>query len=692
MPVLYRKWRPKTFDELIGQRAAADTLRRQVAAGKPAHAYLFCGTRGTGKTTSARLLAKAVNCLDPQDGNPCCKCDICRGIEDESLLDVTEIDAASNSGVDNIRELREEAHFTPVAARYRVYIIDETHMLSQGAFNALLKILEEPPAHVIFILATTELHKVPATIVSRCQRFDFKRIDSETIAGRLLHIARQEDLGLTDDAALLLARLADGSMRDALSLLDLAATLGGELDTETVTARIGLVGREHLFELAGAAAAGDTAGVLEAARGLWKKSVDYQRLCEQLLAFCRDIMVAGAVAEPGELIACLPDELERIRSLAVRMGQSGVLARMTTLQEALARMGRGADRRTELETVLVKIADPRLQTAPEALLARVEKLEGAGQASGGGAGAPGLLLRLEALEKRLERSCETAPATPPDLLSRLETLERWLERYRLLTGARGDGNAGEEPPELLLRLEILERWLERYQAVTGALSGAEPPELLRRLETLEKWLERYQALAGAQGENDAPTLLLRLETLEKWLESYRSATGEGAAAPPDLLRRVETIERWVAQYQAATGAPPRQADARAATPVKHGPEIAPGHIAKIPTVPFAQWPKVLEVLKKKNLALYGTLIDAKAYIGDDLLLVDAGEGSMFAAMVRGDSYAKESLRGACEEVTGQKYRLGPYRPEKYEVTPDTAGKLDELLKKASELGVNVDVK
>ena len=194
---LYRKWRPKTFDDLVGQDAVSATLKHQVAKGKLSHAYLFCGTRGTGKTSSAKILAKAVNCLSPQDGNPCCQCDICRGIEEESLLDVTEIDAASNSGVDNIRDLREEAHFTPVAGKYRVYIIDETHMLSVGAFNALLKILEEPPQHVIFILATTELHKVPATILSRCQRFDFSRIDSATIAARLSYIAGEENIHLT---------------------------------------------------------------------------------------------------------------------------------------------------------------------------------------------------------------------------------------------------------------------------------------------------------------------------------------------------------------------------------------------------------------------------------------------------------------------------------------------------------------
>jgi len=285
---LYRKYRPRTFDDLVGQAAASTTLKRQAALGRLSHAYLFTGSRGTGKTSAAKILAKAANCLSGQEGDPCCECEICVGIEADSLLDVTEIDAASNSGVDNIRELREQSFFTPAVARYRVYIIDECHMLSQGAFNALLKIMEEPPAHVLFILATTELHKVPATILSRCQRFDFHRLSSDVIAARLANVAGLEGIELKEDAALLMAKLADGGMRDALSLLDLVAAVGESITAGLVRERVGLASREHLFSLGGAVAGGDFGEVLGVLAALCEKAFDYQRISEQLGGFYRD--------------------------------------------------------------------------------------------------------------------------------------------------------------------------------------------------------------------------------------------------------------------------------------------------------------------------------------------------------------------------------------------------------------------
>ncbi|MDY4191819.1 MAG: DNA polymerase III subunit gamma/tau, partial [Oscillospiraceae bacterium] len=247
---LYRKYRPKSFDDVVGQEHITSTLKNEVLTGKIAHAYLFCGSRGTGKTTCAKILAKAVNCPDLRDGSPCGECEICRGIDDGSLLDVLEIDAASNNGVDNIRQLREDAFFTPSMAKYRVYIIDETHMLSTGAFNALLKIMEEPPSHVLFILATTEAHKVPATILSRCQRFDFHRIKSGDIARYLEKIAGKEGVELTHDGALLIGRLSDGGMRDAVSLLDQCISQGSRITAELVSRTAGLAGSRPVLELA----------------------------------------------------------------------------------------------------------------------------------------------------------------------------------------------------------------------------------------------------------------------------------------------------------------------------------------------------------------------------------------------------------------------------------------------------------
>ncbi|MCL2884962.1 MAG: DNA polymerase III subunit gamma/tau, partial [Oscillospiraceae bacterium] len=260
--VLYRKYRPRTFAEVVGQSAVTAALLGELRAGRPAHAYLFAGSRGTGKTTCAKIFAKAVNCLSPKDGEPCGECAICRGIDDGSVLDVVEIDAASNNGVDNIRDLRDEVHYMPALAKYRVYIIDEVHMLSPGAFNALLKTLEEPPAHAVFILATTEAHKLPATILSRCQRFTFGRIAPAAIAERLQTVAKNEAIELDDDAALLLARLADGAMRDALSLLDQCRSHGEHVTAAAVADTAGLAGDAHLFALADNIRSGDGAAAL----------------------------------------------------------------------------------------------------------------------------------------------------------------------------------------------------------------------------------------------------------------------------------------------------------------------------------------------------------------------------------------------------------------------------------------------
>ena len=293
--VLYRKWRPQVFSDVAGQPHVTDTLRRELQEGRLSHAYLFTGSRGTGKTTCAKILAKAVNCLHPVDGNPCNECEICKGIDSGSILDVIEIDAASNNGVDNIRDLREEANFTPVAAKYRVYIIDEVHMLSIGAFNALLKTLEEPPSYVLFILATTEVHKLPATILSRCQRFDFRRIPPEDIAARLEYVAGQEGMELAHDAALLIARIADGALRDALSLLDQCAGRSKQITVEIVSEAAGLAGRGHLYELSAALRAEDSARRSPCLDELHQGSCDMERLCGDLIDHFRNLMIAKTV-------------------------------------------------------------------------------------------------------------------------------------------------------------------------------------------------------------------------------------------------------------------------------------------------------------------------------------------------------------------------------------------------------------
>ncbi|MBQ1236724.1 MAG: DNA polymerase III subunit gamma/tau [Oscillospiraceae bacterium] len=374
---LYRKYRPKSFDDVVGQAHITRTLQNEVKTGKTAHAYLFTGSRGTGKTTCSKILAKAVNCPNAKDGNPCGDCDICRGIDDGSIMDVLEIDAASNNGVDNIRQLREDAFFAPGQAKFRVYIIDETHMLSTGAFNALLKIMEEPPSHVLFILATTEVHKVPATILSRCQRFDFRRIGSEDIAGYLEKIAQNEGFSLDHSAALLIGKLADGGMRDAISLLDLCVSHGSEVTVEVVAQAAGLAGSAHLLALSRAFAEKDTARALELIGEYHEKSMDMERLCSDMVAFYRDLMLLKTVRDPEKLIVALPEEVAEMKPLAQSLSLSQILYCLSVLQETQNRMGRTSNRRTELEMSAVRVCNPAMDSSAEAVLTRLEELEAA---------------------------------------------------------------------------------------------------------------------------------------------------------------------------------------------------------------------------------------------------------------------------------------------------------------------------
>ncbi len=353
---LYRKWRPMTFDDVISQQQTTDTLKNQIMSGKTAHAYLFTGSRGTGKTTCARILAKAVNCRNMKDGNPCLECDICRDADSGALTDIVEIDAASNNGVDNIRDLRDAAVYTPDRGQYKIYIIDEVHMLSAGAFNALLKIMEEPPPYIKFILATTEIHKVPATILSRCQRFDFRRIKPEDIASRLKFIAEQEQLSLTDGGAAMIAKLADGGMRDAVSLLDRCSVGDEVIDENVVSAAAGIAGKEYLFGLLEAIDSGDTAKALSITASLYDMSKDISRLCEELIVQLRNIMLIKVSPDTAEsLIVCVADEMQKLRELADKTQLDTVMSHISVLQKCSENMNRAMNRRVEFEMALIKL-------------------------------------------------------------------------------------------------------------------------------------------------------------------------------------------------------------------------------------------------------------------------------------------------------------------------------------------------
>ncbi|MCI9309847.1 MAG: DNA polymerase III subunit gamma/tau, partial [Lawsonibacter sp.] len=372
---LYRKWRPKTFDDVVGQEHITDTLKRQVASGRLSHAYLFTGTRGTGKTTCAKILARAVNCENPRDGNPCNACPACIGIENGSILDVLELDAASNNGVDQVRALRDEAVYTPAAVRRRVYIVDEVHMLSTAAFNALLKILEEPPAHLLFVLATTELHKVPATIKSRCQQFAFKRILPTRIAQRLDYVAGQENIPLTPEGSALLARLADGGMRDALSLLDQCAGGKASVDERAILDTLGLAGNVETAALMERLAARDTAGALDTLARLYANGKDVGSVLGELSALARDLLLRKTAPQGGGALMAGGYDEATLRRLGEQLSAQRLLQMLTQLQAAGADLPRSANRRTDAELCLIRLSDEGLDESFAGLSARIARLE-----------------------------------------------------------------------------------------------------------------------------------------------------------------------------------------------------------------------------------------------------------------------------------------------------------------------------
>ena len=373
---LYRKYRPQTFDDVSGQMAVTQTLKTQLQSGRMSHAYLFTGSRGTGKTSCAKILAKAVNCLNPENGNPCNCCAACRSIDDGSCMDVLEIDAASNNGVDNIRDLRDDAIYSPSQVKMRVYIVDEVHMLSISAFNALLKIIEEPPEHLLFILATTELHKVPATILSRCQRFSFRRISQEDIAARLQYVAYQENIDLDDSAARVIARLADGGMRDGLSLLDQCASATvGELNAERVYQCLGIAGEQKCAEMMGYIVSKDTKNAMALFNRLYSDGKDLGAMLDEMVCLARDILVVKTAGGAGiAMLSGVAGDSEVVE-LSKRLSTGELVRMMTLLQTTMQGFTRSASRRVDAELCILELCQPELSLDPDALNARITRIE-----------------------------------------------------------------------------------------------------------------------------------------------------------------------------------------------------------------------------------------------------------------------------------------------------------------------------
>ena len=506
---LYRKWRPQTFADVIGQQHVTDTLRAQLKSGRLSHAYLFTGTRGTGKTTCAKILARAVNCEHPVNGDPCNECAACRGILDGSVLDVTEIDAASNNGVDNIRDLRDETRYTPAQVKKRVFIIDEVHMLSIGAFNALLKTLEEPPEHVLFILATTELHKVPATILSRCQRFDFRRIGAEDIARRLLQVADGEGIQLTEGAARLIARLADGAMRDALSMLDRAAAAGA-VDEQTVTAALGVLGQDDGVRLAEALKAGDLAAAVGLLDEYYSEGRDLAAVYDQLLGLIRDALLVKTSKTDVSALISPAYSVKTLQKLCDGLASSTLIAWSRVIGAALDRMRSAANRRVEAELCAVRLCSLGAEDY-DTLGGRVEALEeklkngvpvqvvqGAAPARGtdappspGDADAPPLPDDSDAPPWLEEEQAQAAPVPAAAPAAPAAAYKDWPLWPRLLEALAGKINIGAHT-----NLKLSARGVEEDSALVILCEDKMTAILAAKEPTLKVIREQAAALAG----------------------------------------------------------------------------------------------------------------------------------------------------------------------------------------------------
>lgn len=456
---LYRKYRPLTFDDVVAQPHITQTLLNQLVNNKTAHAYLFTGSRGTGKTTCARIFAKAINCEHPINGNPCLKCDICRDADEGALSDIIEIDAASNNGIDDVRDLREGALYTPERCKYKVYIIDEVHMLSKDAFNALLKIMEEPPPHVKFILATTEIHKVLPTILSRCQRFDFHRIQPADIKKRLLYVAEKENIRLDDTAAELIAKTADGGMRDALSLLDQCIAFSEDVTEEVVANAAGIAGREYLFEIIDAVIGYDPSKAIAVIQKLYELSKDMQKLCDELIAQFRNIMMTKTVPQNTELLACMPSEIELIKKYAETLTIDEIFDKLNLLQDCNLRLSRVAAKRVEIEMCMIKLC-----SAPVSSNTAIDNSE--------------IYAKIDMLEQKIAQGIPAAPAP---------SYSRPTEIHRTTPAAPLNAASKTEQPQQQTDLAKLnpadfkpvEQWAEILEAfavscppVSGSLAGS----------------------------------------------------------------------------------------------------------------------------------------------------------------------------------------------------------------------------
>ena len=598
---LYRKWRPQRFEDVVGQRAIVTALKNQITANRVGHAYLFTGVRGTGKTTCAKIFAKAVNCLHPVNGDPCGECEICKGIDNGSILDVVEMDAASNNGVDDIRDLRDETAYTPSACQYKVYIIDEVHMLSTAAFNALLKTLEEPPAHVIFILATTEIQKVPATILSRCQRYDFTRIGPEDIARRVEYIAGEEKLELTPDGAELIARLADGALRDALSILDTCAGVTAKIDADVVRRMAGVTDRSYLFHISDALEAQDGATALAELAQLRQQSVDVKRLTEELIAHYRALMLAALPGGQALLSGVSPEEEALYLEKGPQLGQREAIRAIRTLGNALEHMTRGSDQRIELELALFSLSEPPLQPVYQA--------------------APVQTAAAPAPRPAAPQPFAAAPVQPFARVPAAETAQPVPAAEPVVQPA-----AKAEPSQV------------QMQAAPAAAPVKEPSA---------------QAEPAPAPADDVPPLPeeppLQAEAAPPW--------DEPAAQSPPSAESAEPPAQLPQEPEPAARPEPVPVPENPADPVLNKPR----KVAQEGVNPFPYWEKVVQQLQEKDPMLYTYLRKSKAYFDGTRVLIDGGK--TFRDFIRANKDSQRLIKKLIKDVSGVAVPIGPYEPK-----------------------------
>ena len=696
---LYRKWRPQRFEDVVGQRATVAALKNQVSAGRVGHAYLFTGVRGTGKTTCAKIFAKAVNCLHPHSGDPCGACAVCKGIDDGSILDVVEMDAASNNGVDDIRDLRDETAYTPTSCTYKVYIIDEVHMLSTAAFNALLKTLEEPPAHVIFILATTEIQKVPATIRSRCQRYDFTRISPEDIAGRVAQVAAAEQLHLTDKAAALIARLADGALRDALSILDTCAGVTADIDENVVRQMAGVTDRSYLFRMSDAVAARDAAAALAELAALRQQSVDVKRLTEELIAHYRSLMLAALPGGRDLLSGVSPDEEALYLEKGPALGRREAIRAIRALGVALEHIARGSDQRIELELALFSLTEPmQTQQAVTAQAAAAPARQAVQQPArqevrpfAAASPAPFQSAPVTAQPAAPAQTAQTTaqPAAAQSApIQAADDLPPWEEPGTPVPTAQSA--AAQAAPSQAA--DDLPPWEEPGTPVQPAQPAAAQSAPIQAADDLPPWEEPGTPVQPAQPAAAQSAPSQAADDLPPWEEPGTPVQpAQPAAAQSAPIQAADDLPPWEglepppeAEAEPAPAAQPEAQPVYTADPRLDKPRRVAGRDIN----PYPQWGEVVEKIHQTDPMLYGYLKKSKAYFDGVRVLIDGGK--TFRDFIRVNKGSQRLIKKLIAQVSGIAVPIGPYEPEKTAAArPKTNA--EESLHKLEALGLDVTI-